>query len=74
MKFHISGKKKFKLVFRIELFLSNERMFFRFNPQLSEDVPMDEKSDQKLINMMWEAKAYIYANRNKVIEMINLLK
>ncbi|XP_059614992.1 85/88 kDa calcium-independent phospholipase A2 isoform X2 [Phlebotomus argentipes] len=48
--------------------------YFRFNPQLSEDVPMDEKSDQKLINMMWEAKAYIYANRNKVIEMINLLK
>uniref|UniRef100_A0A6B2E6X8 phospholipase A2 n=1 Tax=Phlebotomus kandelakii TaxID=1109342 RepID=A0A6B2E6X8_9DIPT len=48
--------------------------YFRFNPQLSEDVPMDEKSDQKLINMMWESKAYIYANRNKVIEMINLLK
>ncbi|XP_055689252.1 85/88 kDa calcium-independent phospholipase A2 isoform X2 [Lutzomyia longipalpis] len=48
--------------------------YFRFNPQLSEDIPMDEKNDQKLINMMWEAKAYVYANRNKVIEMINLLK
>lgn len=49
-------------------------MFFRFNPQLSEDIAMDEKSDQKLINMLWCAKAYMYANRNKVIEMVNLLK
>lgn len=28
----------------------------------------------QLINMMWETKAYMYQNRNKVIEMINLLK
>lgn len=48
--------------------------YFRFNPQLSEDIAMDEKSDAKLINMMWEVKAYMHANRNKVIEMINLLK
>lgn len=48
--------------------------YFRFNPQLSEDIAMDEKSDAKLINMMWEVKAYMHTNRNKVIEMINLLK
>ena len=48
--------------------------YFRFNPQMSVDVPMDEKMDAPLINMMWETKAYMYQNRNKVIEMINLLK
>lgn len=48
--------------------------YFRFNPQMSVDIPMDEKQDEPLINMMWEAKAYMYVNRNKVIEMINLLK
>lgn len=48
--------------------------YFRFNPQMSVDLPMDEKIDTHLINMMWETKAYMYQNRNKVIEMINLLK
>ncbi|CRL05329.1 CLUMA_CG018187, isoform A [Clunio marinus] len=48
--------------------------YFRFNPQLSVDHAMDEKMDDPLINMMWETKAYMYQNRKKVIEMINLLK
>lgn len=48
--------------------------YFRFNPQMSVDLPMDEKIDAHLINMMWETKSYMYQNRNKVIEMINLLK
>ncbi|XP_065359483.1 85/88 kDa calcium-independent phospholipase A2 isoform X2 [Calliphora vicina] len=48
--------------------------YYRFNPQLSEDIAMDEKSDQKLINMLWCTKAYMYANRNRVIEMVNFLK
>ncbi|EDW37534.1 GL16301 [Drosophila persimilis] len=48
--------------------------YFRFNPQLSEDIAMDEKDDQKLINMLWHTKAYMHANRNKIIEMINFLK
>lgn len=48
--------------------------YFRFNPQMSKDVPMDEKDDQSLINMMWETKAYMHQNRKKVMELINLLK
>lgn len=48
--------------------------YFRFNPQLSDDVAMDEKNDKKLINMLWETKAYMYANRHRVIEMINTIK
>jgi len=35
---------------------------------------MDEKDDQKLINMLWHTKAYMHANRNKIIETINFLK
>lgn len=46
----------------------------RFNPQMSTDIAMDEKNDLKLVNMLWETKAYMHANRHKVIEMINLLK
>lgn len=41
---------------------------------MSSDIAMDEKSDLKLINMLWETKAYMHANRNKVIEMIHLLQ
>lgn len=48
--------------------------YYRFNPQMSKDVPMDEKDDQSLINMMWETKAYMHQNRKKVMELINLLK
>lgn len=48
--------------------------YYRFNPQMSVDVAMDEKSDQVLLNMLWEAKAYMYQNRNRIIEMINQLK
>uniref|UniRef100_A0A1A9WKE4 PNPLA domain-containing protein n=1 Tax=Glossina brevipalpis TaxID=37001 RepID=A0A1A9WKE4_9MUSC len=48
--------------------------YYRFNPQLSEDIATDEKNDQKLINMLWCTKAYMHNNRNKIIEMINLLK
>ncbi|XP_055605449.1 85/88 kDa calcium-independent phospholipase A2 isoform X2 [Uranotaenia lowii] len=48
--------------------------YYRFNPQMSDDIAMDEKIDEPLINMLWEVKAYMYANRKKVIEMINQLK
>lgn len=48
--------------------------YFRFNPQMSVDIAMDEKSDQILVNLLWEVKAYMYANRNKIMEMINMLK
>ncbi|XP_058827123.1 85/88 kDa calcium-independent phospholipase A2 isoform X2 [Topomyia yanbarensis] len=48
--------------------------YYRFNPQMSVDIAMDEKIDEPLINMLWEVKAYMYANRKKVIEMINFLK
>ncbi|XP_035912464.1 85/88 kDa calcium-independent phospholipase A2 isoform X3 [Anopheles stephensi] len=48
--------------------------YFRFNPQMSVDIAMDEKIDEPLINMLWEVKAYMHSNRKQVIELINLLK
>jgi len=47
--------------------------YFRFNPQLSEDVAMDEKGDEKLVNMLWEAKVYMHSRRNVVKEVARLL-
>lgn len=47
--------------------------YFRFSPQLSEEVAMDEKSDEKLCNMLWETKAYMYENMSLMRELADLL-
>lgn len=47
--------------------------FFRFSPQLSEDVAMDEKSDEKLVNMLWETMAYMESNRKEVQKLAVIL-
>ncbi|KAF5307036.1 hypothetical protein FQR65_LT07179 [Abscondita terminalis] len=36
--------------------------YFRFSPQMSEEISMDEKSDEKLCKLLWEAKAYMHEN------------
>ncbi|XP_069951966.1 85/88 kDa calcium-independent phospholipase A2 isoform X3 [Cherax quadricarinatus] len=33
--------------------------FFRFNPQLSQDIALDEHDDERLVRMMWETRAYM---------------
>lgn len=47
--------------------------YFRFTPQMSFDVGMDERDDSVLVNMLWEAKAYMYANQQSVKEMISII-
>nr|CAI5840327.1 unnamed protein product [Callosobruchus analis] len=47
--------------------------YFRFCPQLSEDISMDEKSDEKLCNMLWETKVYMHANVNTMKELADIL-
>ncbi|XP_039285662.1 85/88 kDa calcium-independent phospholipase A2 [Nilaparvata lugens] len=47
--------------------------FFRFSPQLSEDIAMDEKSDEKLVNMLWETLAYMISNKKEVQKLAILL-
>jgi len=40
--------------------------YFRFNPPLSNDVELDEQSDNVLINMLWDARIYLHKNRDLV--------
>lgn len=47
--------------------------YFRFSPQLSEDIAMDEKNDAKLVNMLWETKAYICSQDTLVNKLATLL-
>uniref|UniRef100_A0A023F206 phospholipase A2 n=1 Tax=Triatoma infestans TaxID=30076 RepID=A0A023F206_TRIIF len=47
--------------------------YFRFSPQLSEDIVMDEKSDVKLVNMLWETKVYIVSQSQQVNKLAAFL-
>lgn len=47
--------------------------YFRFNPQLSEDVNMDEKTDEKLCAMLWETKVYMREQTNTMKELSAIL-
>ncbi|KAL1128876.1 hypothetical protein AAG570_013410 [Ranatra chinensis] len=46
---------------------------FRFSPQLSEDIAMDEKSDEKLVNMLWETKVYIHSQPEVLSRLASLI-
>lgn len=43
--------------------------YYRFNPPLSQDIAMDEKSDEVLAEMIWGAKAFMHANRDQIKEL-----
>ncbi|XP_051170962.1 85/88 kDa calcium-independent phospholipase A2 [Leptopilina boulardi] len=43
--------------------------YYRFNPQLTKEVAMDEKSDVILAEMIWTAKAFMHANRDQIKEL-----
>lgn len=47
--------------------------YYRFNPQLSTEIAMDEKSDEILVNMIWTAKAFMHANRDQVNELAAII-
>lgn len=47
--------------------------YYRFNPQLSAEVAMDEKSDTVLAEMMWTAKAFMHANRDQIKDLAAVL-
>lgn len=47
--------------------------YYRFNPQLSTEIAMDEKSDEVLVNMIWSAKAFMHANRDQVKELAAII-
>ena len=43
--------------------------YYRFSPQLTKEVTMDEKSDVILAEMIWTAKAFMHANRDQIKEL-----
>ncbi|XP_058805766.1 85/88 kDa calcium-independent phospholipase A2 isoform X2 [Phymastichus coffea] len=47
--------------------------YYRFNPQLSAEIAMDEKSDAVLAEMIWTAKAFMHANRDQIKELAAVL-
>lgn len=48
--------------------------FYRFSPQLSEEVDINERSDEKLVNMVWECQAYMFSQRSVVNELATILR
>ncbi|XP_077979485.1 85/88 kDa calcium-independent phospholipase A2-like isoform X2 [Glandiceps talaboti] len=48
--------------------------FYRFNPQLSAEVQLDETDDSVLVKMLWETQCYIYQNQQKFEQLGVLLK
>ncbi|XP_045766351.1 85/88 kDa calcium-independent phospholipase A2 [Maniola jurtina] len=48
--------------------------YYRFAPQMSRDVAMDEKSDERLVTMLWEAHAYMRSNRDRLAELAAILR
>lgn len=47
--------------------------YFRFNPQLSRELAMDEKNDDLLADMIWTSKAFMHANRDQIKELAAVL-
>lgn len=47
--------------------------FFRFSPQMTVDVGLDEKSNEKLIHLLWETRCYMIANRAVILDLKQIL-
>ncbi|KAK8393768.1 hypothetical protein O3P69_006823 [Scylla paramamosain] len=47
--------------------------FFRFNPQLSQDIALDEHDDECLMRMMWETRAYMKSQAKVLTQLKSLL-
>lgn len=52
---------------------SIEVPFYRFSPQMMEDVKLDEKDDEKLVDLLWETRCYMVANQYFISEMLRTL-
>ncbi|CAG9861353.1 unnamed protein product [Phyllotreta striolata] len=47
--------------------------YFRFSPEMSEEVVMDEKSNEKLCKMLWETKVYMHEQLDVMKELAGLI-
>lgn len=48
--------------------------YFRFNPQLSEDIQLDCHDSKVIVNMLWETQSYIVANSARIQTLVDYLK
>ncbi|XP_013395642.1 85/88 kDa calcium-independent phospholipase A2-like [Lingula anatina] len=47
--------------------------FFRFSPQLSDDISLDATEDTILCRMLWDTQVYLYQNREKINHLARVL-
>ena len=43
--------------------------YFRFSPNLSEFIDLDETKDEVLVNLMWETRAYLHSHHDSILEL-----
>lgn len=48
--------------------------FYRFSPQMCNNVNLDCTDNATLINMLWETQCYIVANKHRIQQVAQLLK
>ena len=41
-------------------------LYYRLDPLIDDHVYLDEKDDEKLIDLLWETHIYIYENRSLI--------
>lgn len=47
--------------------------YFRLNPQLKEEIALNETSNEKLVDLMWTTKLYLQRNKHLIEEIVHLL-
>lgn len=52
---------------------SIDAAYYRLQPQLKEDVLLNEVRDEKLIDMLWSTKLYIQENKHLIQEIAHIL-
>lgn len=65
-------KKDTHILDRIEVAV-NGGSLIRLNPPLTRKIKINETNPEKLLNMMWETKVFMYQNREKIYEFMKTL-
>lgn len=52
---------------------SIDAAYYRLQPQLKDDVMMNEVKDEKLIDMLWTTKMYVQKNKHLIKEIADIL-
>jgi len=47
--------------------------YMRLSPQLASDIPLDETSDEVLVEMLWMTQVYMHEQRNRMQQLVSVL-